>query len=140
MKYMISLIIFSMSSFAFGASKTVSQCAVNKIQASKGARINLLMKEDGEYKANFIQGTTVSGTAYRLVQVSPGVFEGTIKNKSQFTMKLKITSQGKANQYINGFASSLEVIYPDLNSSTGRGSVKTTASDEFVCGKKISNF
>lgn len=140
MKYVISLIIFSMSSFAFGASTTISQCAVNQIKASKGARVNLLMTENGEYKANFIQGTTVSGTAYHLVKVSPGIFEGTIKNKPQFTMKLKITSQGVANRYINGYASSLEVIYPDLNSPTGSGTEKTAASDEFVCGKKISNF
>jgi hypothetical protein len=55
-------------------------------------------------------------------------------------MKLKISTKGKANQYINGFASSLEVIYPDLNSSTGSGSFKTVDSDEFVCGKKVSNF
>jgi hypothetical protein len=129
-----------MSSFAFGASKTVAQCAVNVVKGSNGARINLLMTETGEYKANFILGTTVSGTTYHLEQTSPGVFTGNIKNKTPFTMSLKISSQGKANQYINGFASSLTVIYPDLNSNTGRRSLKTTAADEFVCGKKISNF
>lgn len=140
MKFALTLLLISMNSFAFGASQTISQCAVNLVKAGKGARINLLMTETGDYKANFIQGTTVSGTAYHLKQVSPGLFEGSIKKKAEFTMKLQITSQGKANRYINGFASSLEVIYPDLNSSTGRGSLKTVSSDDFVCGKKVSNF
>lgn len=140
MKLAITFALLVMSTLSFGASKTISQCAVNTVKGYAGARVNLLQTDDGAIKANFIQGTTVSGTLYHLKEVSPGVFSGSIKNKPDFKMELVISKEGKANQYINGFSASLSVVYPDLRLDSGKNSLKTTASDEFVCGKKVSNF
>lgn len=140
MKFIFLITFFSFSSIAFGASKTIAQCTVNQVVDYTGARINLLQMKDGQLKANLIFGTTVSGTAYRVQEVSPGVFEGSIRNQPQFSIRLVISSKGKTNRYVNGFSSALEAIYPDVNSSTGKGSVKTTTKDNFVCGKIISRF
>lgn len=140
MKLFILITSLIVSSASFGASKTLAQCAVNKVVGYEGARVNLLETEEGRLKVNLIFGTTVSGQSYQVTQVSPGVFVGSIKNKSQFPLKLVISTIGKTNAYVNGYSSSLEATYPDLNSPTGKGSVKTTPNNDFVCGKIISNF
>lgn len=140
MKFLILLTCTLLSATSFGASKTLAKCSVNKVGNYEGARVNLLETEDGKLKANLIFGTTVSGQMYHVTQVSSGVFVGSVKNQPQFRLKLVISTIGKANSYVNGYAASLEATSPSLNSSTGMKSVKTTANDEFVCGKFISRF
>lgn len=139
MKKVVLLMFIFMSTITLGASEKVAQCAVRDVQ-NHGVRVNLLKMEDGQFNGNLIFGTTVSGTTYRLKEVSPGLFEGHILKQPTFTLKLSISSHPKVNAYVNGFASTLEAIYPDVTSGTGIGQVKTNAKDDFVCGKIISRF
>jgi hypothetical protein len=140
MKLSLLMMTLMLSSASFGASKTIAQCTVNKVSGGEGARVNLLQTEDGQYKANLIFGTTVSGQSFQVSQISAGVFVGSIRNKPQFPIKLVISSLGKVNSYVNGYAASLEAAYVDLRNPNGMGSVKTTDADGFVCGKIISRF
>ncbi len=140
MKTLILSTVLILASTVFGASKQIAQCTVGVLRPVIGFRVNLLQTSDGIYKANLIQGTTVNGTMYRLKKVGDGLFEGTILNNPDFFMRLVISSSPSQNSYIKGYASSLEVKYPDANSFYGASYFKTTSSDEFVCGKKIQSF
>lgn len=135
MKLLILIMIIS-SSFVVHA-ETVLKCTVNKVEGYEGARINLNRSSNGQLRANFIQGTTVSGTMYQVKEVSQGLYIGQIKNRPEFTIKLKVSNRTQSNQYVNGHSSELEVVYPTVLDKSGRGYFKSSRSDEFVCGKKL---
>ncbi len=135
---LLASLVLSTSSLA--SAKTIIQCAVGRVSGGEGARINLLQADDGSLKANLIFGTTVSGTVYHVLQTSPGVYQGQINAKPEFSIHLIVSPQISSNKYINGHKSSLQIIYPDLNSQTGKSSFKSSPTEDFVCGKKIGDF
>ncbi len=139
MKYILTAMVLTWSLCASAAFKTIAQCAVENVVGWEGARVNL--KSDGtNLKANFIQGTTISGTMYHVTQTSPGVFKGSIKGDASNTILLKISKTPGANRSINGHAASLEITYPSSQVARGYKNLKTTPSDNFVCGKKFADF
>lgn len=135
---LVSLLSLSLSSFA--GSEIVMKCSVGKLGDYRGARINLLRTGDGILKANFIQGTTVSGTSYQVTTEDSLSFTGSIRNNTKFVIQLDISEIPTHNNFIRGFKASLQVVYPDLNNSSGMGVLKTTSADNFVCGEQTANF
>lgn len=131
---------FAMCLSAGAASPAEMKCAVKRVVGYHGARLNLRLGNPDDVKANFIQGTTVSGTMYHLRQLSPGVYEGTIKNSPQFWMKLQISRQEAENAYIRGSRASLEVVFPTQLNSSGKQRLKTQSKDDFVCGRQVHPF
>jgi hypothetical protein len=119
---------------------TILKCAVKRVTADKGARVNLLQGSDDTLRANLIFGTTVSGTMYHVTEVRPGIYQGTIKGKKDFKIQLAVSDTPSENKYIRGYRATLEVTYPDLQESSGRGSFRSVGSDQFVCGEQINNF
>jgi hypothetical protein len=119
--------------------ETILKCAVKNVR-NEGARVNLLQSAGGNLRANLLFGATVSGTMYNVVEVKPGVYQGTIKGKEEFKLELTVSEVAAENRYIRGFKSSLSVEYPDLRKRSGRDSFTSTAGDEFVCGRQIRGF
>lgn len=113
------------------AKKTLYQCAVDKVESEDGARVNII-EHKGKLRANLIFGTTVSGTMYTVTETAEG-FSGTIKRNPFFKILVKISEEPAQNANIDGYASSLEAIYPTALSPEGFKELKIN----FVCGKKL---
>lgn len=136
---LLGILLYALTSQA--GSQTFMQCSVGKVKGYEGARINLLKDSNGDFKANLVFGTTVSGTMYHVAQRSDGLeYQGRIKNKDKFWLVLKLTNKAAQNRYIRGQAASLEVVYPTLQNRAGYKVFKSAPADNFVCGKQINNF
>lgn len=118
---------------------TEFKCAGDDV-LDRGVRVNLNRSESGTLRANLIFGTTVSGTMFNVTEVSPGIFEGAIKGKPQFAIRLAVSSKPAENKYIRGAAAELEVIYPNQTVPTGISHLKTSAQQNFACGKQVRGY
>jgi hypothetical protein len=120
------------------------QCAVGKISAQKGFRINLTENSAGDLALNLLEGTTVSGSKYAAKKSSganseiPGTYEGV--RKDRFHLKLVVSKTKAANKYIDGYTATIEVNFEDLRRASGQNTYRSAKSDNFVCGKKIADF
>ena len=119
--------------------ETLMKCAVNDM-SSRAARVNLIKDKKGDVKANLIFGTTISGTMFKVEETEDGLFVGSIRNKSEFWIKLDVSSTKHKNKYIDGYLSKLDVVYPTVLEPSGKKHLTTKKSDLFVCGKQIRNF
>ena len=125
------------------ATKTLMQCAVGKVSALNGYRINVTENSSGELAINFLEGTSVSGTKYKATKVSgkagelPGEYEG---SRGAFKATLIVSDKKISNRYIEGFDSKLEITFEDVREPSGEKVYISERGDQFVCGKKIGNF
>lgn len=118
---------------------TLFKCAVDRVTANKGVRLNVIRNAAGGLRANLIFGTTVSGIMYSLKEIAPGRYRGT-KDKETFWLLLRVSGSEMQNRSIKGFSSDLSVVYPDLNKKTGKAFYETRPTDDFVCGRQIATF
>jgi hypothetical protein len=112
--------------------ETIFQCAVNNVKQG-GVRVNVIQSPKYGYRANLIFGTTVSGQMYRIQPTKEG-FKG---DSHGLPMELRISRVPTQNKYIVGYAAQLDVVYVDMRNASGEGSVSTTPSQRFVCGKQV---
>jgi hypothetical protein len=117
---------------SIAGAETVFQCAVNQVNPD-GVRLNVLESNKGA-RLNLIFGSTVSGTMYTVTKSRDG-YLGTVKGHPEFEIQLMISQVIGRNSNISGYVSHLIAIYPDLNSSTGKGFVDL----DLICGQKISD-
>ncbi|MCX6123949.1 MAG: hypothetical protein NTV34_04260 [Proteobacteria bacterium] len=126
------------------SSKTLFQCAVGKVQAEKGFRVNAIEGANGEIGLNLLLGSTVSGSKYQATKTAgsadefPGTYVGT--RNPNFSMELIVSKTKGENKYIRGFVASLDVVYQDVRNLSGQGVFKSDKEDDFVCGEKIGDF
>lgn len=138
MKSLILIIALLLPAFAH-AGETVYQCAVDKVDPD-GARVNIIVSNFNQLKANLIFGTTVSGTMYNVevgyTAFNQAIYTGVRKGDdvARIVITLEIRTELE-NSNVRGRQAHLFAVYPDLNSSTGYSTIDT----DIICGEKISD-
>lgn len=133
MKHIIAILALTFAASSFAA----QECAENNITATTGGRVTLTrIPLTQNYKAVLRIGKT-GGLTYELKKVKPGVFQGSVPKKPQYSMRLIVSLKPDANRYINGYEAALDATFP--TASGKRMMITTLPEEQFVCGKLIGN-